>query len=377
MIWLMQHPWLLFLLTALVSAGVCGLLIPLAAPLGWMDHPDARKRHKRVTPLIGGAAIFIAMVMALWLAPVNEWSAELFYPAVLLGGFVLLLTGLIDDMRHLSALIRLLVEAGACLWLIRYTGLRLDDFGPLFTANALDLGWLAEPITVFAALGVINAFNLIDGADGIAGSIYVLAAGAMAAFAGWNGDSAMSVFLGVTSAAVIGFLVFNARLPWNRRARTFLGDSGSLLLGFVLAWGFIRLGSGPNRAFMPMTAVWLFAVPLLDTSTLIWSRWREGRSAASADQHHLHHALLRAGFTVGQTWGLISLFALALGGIGVLFQFSGLPGYLSFYSFIALAFVYYLYIKHSWASRVFLGHRFVRANLELDEGLVPMVLLKP
>lgn len=373
MLWLMQHPWLLFLLTALVSAGVCWLLIPLASPLGWMDHPGPRKRHERVTPLIGGAAIFIAMVIALWLAPLNEWSAEHFYPAVLLGGFVLLLTGLIDDLRQIPAPIRLLVQAGACLWLIRYTGLRLDDFGPLFTANALDLGWLAVPITVFAALGVINAFNLIDGMDGIAGSIYVLAAGAMAAFAHWNGDSAMSVFLGVTSAAVIGFLVFNARLPWNRRARTFLGDSGALLLGFVLAWGFIRLGSGPDRAFMPMTAVWLFAVPLLDTSTLIWLRWRGGRSAVSGDQRHLHHAFLRAGFTVGQTWGMTLLFALALGGIGVLFQFSGLPGYLSFYSFMALAFAYYFYIKHCWASRQFLGRRFVRHDLKVDEGHAPLL----
>ncbi len=373
----MQHPWPLFLLTALVSAGACWLLIPVALRLDWMDHPDLRKRHKRVTPLIGGAAIFIAMVIALWLAPLNEWSADVFYPAILLGGLVLLLTGLIDDLRRISALVRLLVQAGVCLWLIRHTGLRLDDFGPLFTASALNLGWLAVPITVFAALGVINAFNLIDGMDGIAGSIYVLAAGAMAVFAGWNGDPAMSIFLGVTSAAVIGFLVFNARLPWNRRARAFLGDSGTLLLGFVLAWGFIRLGSGPDRAFMPMTAVWLFAVPLLDTSTLIWSRWREGRSAVSADQHHLHHALLRAGFTVGQTWWMISLFALGLAGIGVLFEFSGLPGYLSFYTFIALAFVYYSYIKHSWASRQFFGRHFVRDELKIDEGHAPLYLIKP
>lgn len=375
--WLMHHPWQLFFLTTLVSAGVCGLLIPLASTLGWMDHLDPGKRRIRVTPLIGGAAIFIALIAALWLVPLNELSVELFYPAVLLGGFILLLIGLIDDLREIPAPIRLLVEAGACLALIRYTGLRLDDFGPLFTANALDLGWLAVPITVFAALGVINAFNLIDGVDGIAGSIYVVAASAMAGLASWNGDSAMFLFLGITSAAVIGFLAFNARLPWNRRARTFLGDSGSLLLGFVLAWGFIRLASGPDRAFMPITAVWLFAVPLLDTSTLILSRWRQGRSAASGDHRHLHHALLRAGFSVGQTWGIISLFALALGGIGVLFQFSGLPGYVSFYTFVALAFVYYFYIKHSWASRQFLGRHFVRRDLKVGAGHVPLVLLKP
>jgi len=136
----------------------------------------------------------------------------------------------------------------------------------------------------------------------------------------------------------------------------------------LLAWCFIRLGNGANRAFMPMTAVWLFAVPLLDTTTSIWRRWRAGRSAFSADQNHLHHAFLRAGYSVGQTWAGITALALALALFGVGFELSRLPEWLSFYTFIVLAFVYYFYMKHSWATQCFLGRHFIHHDFIIEDG---------
>jgi UDP-GlcNAc:undecaprenyl-phosphate GlcNAc-1-phosphate transferase len=119
---------------------------------------------------------------------------------------------------------------------------------------------------------------------------------------------------------------------------------------------------------MPMTAVWLVAVPLLDTSTLIWTRWREGRSAIIADQRHLHHAFLRAGFSAGQAWLAISLLAIALGAAGVGFELAGVPDYLSFYSFMAFAFTYYFYLRHSWAAQRFLGRHFIHHDFVIEEG---------
>ncbi len=161
--------------------------------------------------------------------------------------------------------------------------------------------------------------------------------------------------------------MLNARLPWNARARVFLGDSGSLMLGLVLAWCLIKLGSGPERAFMPMTAVWLFAVPLLDTTTLIWRRWGEGRSAFSADQNHLHHAFLRAGFSVGAAWAGMMAFSLVLAGIGAAFEFSFLPDYFSFYTFMLIAFIYYFYMKHCWGAQRFLGRHFIHHDFTIEE----------
>jgi UDP-GlcNAc:undecaprenyl-phosphate GlcNAc-1-phosphate transferase len=278
---------------------------------------------------------------------------------MLMGAGALLLTGLIDDLYELSATLRFLLQVGICLLLVKFGNARLEDLGQLFSGNVLQLGWMSIPITVFAAMGVINSFNLIDGMDGLSGTLFLVAAGGMALFAALAGSNALLWLLVLSMASVLGYLSLNARLPWNEKARVFLGDAGTLMLGFLLAWCFIRLGSGPRRVFMPMTAVWLFAVPLLDTSTLIWRRWREGRSAFAADQNHLHHAFLRAGFSVEQTWARIFLLALALAVLGIGFELSRLPEWLSFYTFMLVAFTYYFYLKHSWATQRFLGRHFI------------------
>lgn len=264
-------------------------------------------------------------------------------------------------------MIRLLLQILACMFVLRFTGWYLEDFGPLFSTAVVELGWAALPITVFAVLGVINSFNLVDGMDGLAGSLFLLGALGSMAFAIPSGNLDMAWFLALAVMAVLGFLLLNARFRWNRSARVFLGDAGSLMLGFLLAWSLIRLGGGENRAFMPMTAVWLIAVPLLDTASLIWRRWREGRSAIHADQNHLHHLFLRAGFTVEATWGSIVGFASFLAGIGVLIEVTNLPNWLSFYTFMLIAFSYYFYLKHCWSAQKFLGRHFIHHDFEIDE----------
>jgi len=365
---LTQYPGWIMVLSGLLSAVVACLMAPLAHKLGWVDHPDLRKLHEAATPMTGGVAVYAAIAVGLALRT-DRWSGtEPFLLWLLLGGLGLLLLGLIDDLRDLSAPLRFVLQSGICLLMIHFAGVRLDDFGQLFGNGVLRLGWLAVPITVFAALGVINAFNLIDGMDGLAGGIFVVAAGGMAGFAFRSGDSSSGFFLLLAVAAVVGFLALNAPLPWNHKARMFLGNSGSLFLGFLLAWCFIRLGNGDQRAFMPMTAVWLFAIPLLDTTTSMWLRWRDGRSPFSADRVHLHHAFLRAGFSVAQTWLAIILLALLMAGVGALFEFARLPAYPGFYLFMAFALAYCWYMKHSWAAQRFLGRHFIHHDFSIDAG---------
>ena len=315
------HEWWLLPVTTLITALLALLLIPLVSKAGLVDHPSHRKVHDSVTPVTGGLAIFITLTAAVfWTMP-----ADRFVMALGAGGLLMTITGIADDRLNLSAVLRFLIQIGACLIMILYADVRLEDFGRLFYDEALTLGWMSAPVTIFAAMGVINAFNLIDGLDGLAGGIFLVAAAGMALFAAQAGQGALLWFLLLSIAAVLGFLLLNARLPWNEKARTFLGDGGSLLLGFILAWCFVALGSDHNeagtRAFMPMTAVWLLAVPLLDTTTLMWSRWRSGRSAFSADQNHLHHAFLRAGFSVGETWMNIILLAVMLAGLAFCSRF--------------------------------------------------------
>lgn len=347
------------LFSLVLSAVMCAVVIPLAYRTGLVDHPGARKVHEVATPLAGGPVLLIVLLAFI----VTTGADSRFLQALAVGSILLFTVGLIDDLRDLPAAVRFLVQIAACLVMVYHADLRLLDFGRLFWDDVLETGPLNVLITVFAAMGVINSFNLIDGMDGLAGSIFIVAAAGMALFAGQASQLQMLSLLGVMSFGVVGFLLWNARLPWNPRARLFLGDSGSLMLGFVLAWCFIALGTDQpyvsERAYMPMTAVWLVAVPLLDTSTLIWQRWREGRSAFSADQHHLHHAFLRAGYSVGQTWLALTGLALACAGVGVTFELAGAPDYLSFWTFLTLAFAYYFYMRRTWAQQRFLGRHFI------------------
>jgi len=354
---------LVFPAMIILSAGLALALIPLARRVGLVDHPGDRKVHQHPTPLTGGPAIFITLALYLFWQLADDPFAQ----AVLAGGGLVFLAGLADDRRHLSPWVRIIVQVTACLVIVYWGGVRLGDFGQLFTASVLGLGPIAVPITIFAALGVINAFNMIDGMDGLSGGIFMVATAALALYAGFHGAAHLHWMLVAALSAVLGFLLLNARLPWNPRARVFLGDSGSTLLGFLLAWSFIALGNDFNetgrRAYMPMTAVWLFAVPLMDTSTLIWRRVRGGRSPLSADQHHLHHAFLRAGYSTGQAWFGIIAFAVALAAVGTLFEISGLPDYFSFWAFVAVAMAYFLAIHHTWVHHRFLGRDFIDEEL--------------
>jgi UDP-GlcNAc:undecaprenyl-phosphate GlcNAc-1-phosphate transferase len=359
-----QHWWVLPLV-AVATTVISLALIPLARKMALMDHPGERKVHQTVTPLTGGLAIFIVLLAAVvWVIP-----SDSFLQGLGLGCLAMVITGIADDQRHLSPVTRFLAQIGACLIVVLGANVYLQDFGHLMWDGVFSLGWFAVPITLFAAIGVINAYNMIDGMDGLAGGIFLVSSAGLCLFAILSGQGALAWFLLFAMASVIGFLAINGRLPWNGKARVFLGNAGSLLLGFVLAWLSIVLGSGDQRAFAPMTAVWLFAVPLLDTTTLIWWRWRSGKSVFNADQHHIHHAFLRAGFSVSTTWWLIVLLASFFAGVGIAFELYNVPEFVGFYCFIGLAFCYYFYMKRSWRLQKFLGRDFVYGEFDVEAGL--------
>lgn len=354
-----MHHWWLFPVVSIGTMVLILALMPLARTVGLVDHPGHRKVHEAETPLAGGPALYavIGTLLALH-SPGHRFEQALFT-----GISLVFMVGLVDDRRHVSPLVRFLVQVAACLVMVLGAGVQLDDFGRLFFDFVLELGWLSIPLTVFAALGVINSFNMVDGLDGLAGGVFLVAATALGLYAGFAGAVNMHWVLLVSIAAVFGFMLLNARFPWNGRAQVFLGDSGSTMLGFILAWCFIALGSPYNEsgqpAYMPMTAVWLIAVPLLDTATLIWRRWRAGESALEADQHHLHHAFLRAGFSTGQAWLGIMLFAIVLALLGAFFEASSLPDYFSFWAFMAVSLSYYWYMRRTWDIQRFLGRDFI------------------
>ncbi len=350
--------WAVMLTSAGISLVLCVLLIPLARRISLLDHPSDRKVHISPTPLVGGLAVYFALVIVTWqMAPYSPEALPFLAACALI-----LITGMLDDLHELSPITRFMVQIVCCLIMIFASKVVLTDFGSLMWDGVFSLGFLSVPVTIFAALGVINAFNMMDGIDGLAAMIFVIAGAAMAWLAFSAGFNFNAGLLLTAVAAVLGFFVLNARFPWNKKARVFLGNSGSAFLGLFLAWQFIDLGNGDDRVFAPMTAVWLLGVPLVDTIRLMFHRWKRGGSSLAADQYHLHHAFLKAGFSVNQTVigiGILVLFTTAVGIVGHLRAW---PEYLMFYGYIAFGLGYLYIMRLCWKHGRFLG-RDVAANL--------------
>ena len=355
---MVYEPWFTLLATTAASAALCFLLMPSARRIGLIDHPSDRKVHVSPTPLTGGLAIYIALAAAILIA--TTYGSESL-PLVAACG-LMVITGMLDDLHELSPHTRFATQIIACCIMIFANGVVLTDFGSLMWNGVLYLGWLSIPITIFSALGVINAFNMMDGIDGLSSVIFIIAGASMAWLASGAGQSVNAGLLIISVAAALGFFLLNARWPWNGKARVFLGDSGSAFLGLFLAWQFIDLGNGDDRAFAPMTAVWLLAVPLVDTVRLMTQRWRRGESSMDADQYHLHHAFLKAGFSVNQTVAGITILVLITSAIGLAGEILDWPENLMFYGYITFGLMYLAVMRHCWTNGRFLG-RDVAPNL--------------
>jgi len=344
-------PWITLLATAGLSLVLCLILMPITIKLGLIDHPSERKVHENPIPMAGGPAIFLAMVIAITMAtPYNPQAIPL-----LIACLLMLVTGTLDDLHELSAGLRFILQIIACFIMVFYSDIVLTDFGSLMWNGVFHLGWTSVPITIFAAIGVINAFNMMDGIDGLSSMIFIIAGAAMAWLALQAGQAFNASMLIIAVGAALGFFLLNARLPWNKRARLFLGDSGSMFMGLFLAWMFIDLGNGEDRAYTPITAVWLLGIPLLDTARLMAHRWRRGQSSMEADQYHLHHAFLKSGFSVVQTVAAITILVLFTTTIALAGHILAWPEYWMFYGYLAFSVAYEVIMYRCWHRGKFLG----------------------
>ncbi len=313
-----------------------------ALMLGVVDVPGGRKHHHGAIPLVGGLGMFGGLALIALLTGTFFGTQAAFFAAMSL----LVVTSFIDDRSGLSPRRRFALQAVAALIMVYGADIRLTNFGDLFGFGDVTTGRFAAPITVFAVLGVINAINMIDGVDGLAGGVSLIALLVFSAFAAAGGFLALTL-LPPLVCAVVGFMLFNLRTPWRSHASVFMGDVGSVLLGFSLAWYAVDLAQA-RHAFTPITAIWIVAIPLMDTTALMIRRVRKGRSPFSADREHLHHILLRAGFTPGQTVAIVYVLSLLLAAYGVAGWSQGVPEYVMFYTFMALFGLYYYGVHRAW-----------------------------
>jgi len=320
-----------------------GVLARYAHRFGMIDHPGGHKHHRDPVPMVGGLAIALAMSLMVALSSRALSGAHL---VLLLAALAMLAIGVADDRYRLAPRTRLLAQAAVAALLALSGGALLADLGALLDGTrSLRLGWFAWPMTVFSVVGVMNACNMSDGMDGIAGGMVALAlAGALLLGAGVTPVSELTV-VAVLLGALLGFLAWN--LPVLRSARAYLGDGGSLLLGTLLAWVLVSFSQGELRAFAPVNALWLYAVPLIDTVSVMWRRIADGRSPFQPDQRHLHHMLLRRGATTRGACAVV--LTASLGGVLVAILATRLawPEPAMAAGFLALALVHHLSMRRA------------------------------
>jgi len=296
---------------ALLSTPIVGRIARFA---GLVDHCSPRKVHTLPVPRIGGLAI-IAPMLAMSTAAIlldNAIGQELRSNltqviALLAGGVFIAAVGLIDDIRSLPPSVKFAGQIVAGLGVCAF-GIRIDSI-TVSGVFAINFGWMGWVITVLWIVGITNAVNLIDGLDGLAAGISAATCGVIAVLSFYNGQPVMAVLMLALLGSLTGFLRYNFH-----PARIFMGDCGSLFLGFILA------GASVLCAMKSATIVGLalpglaLGIPIFDTLSSVVRRFLERRSICTADRSHIHHRLLESGFR--QPHIVIAMYAVTLAATG-------------------------------------------------------------
>jgi UDP-GlcNAc:undecaprenyl-phosphate/decaprenyl-phosphate GlcNAc-1-phosphate transferase len=326
----MLASFVIFAVATAAGLGLTPLVIRLAGVWGLFDTPQGDRRvHTQPLPRVGGVAVFGAMGIGLFvMGLLSLRGGELltgppgFIFGVLFGGGIIFATGLVDDLRGLRPLTKISAQLVAAGVVYAY-GFRIDVMS--FGANTeIALGWLSLPATIFWVVAVTNAFNLIDGLDGLASGIAMVALGTTLVVAATLGN-AETVVLGLALfGALLGFFRYNVS-----PARIFLGDSGSLFIGFMLAVLSVHGSYKSATAVLILVPLFALAIPLLDTSLAILRRWLRGVPLSQADGRHIHHRLLAVGLTHRHAVVVLHISAGVLAVLGLSLVFAPPPAIVS------------------------------------------------
>ena len=320
------------LLAPVVAALLSLALIRPARRFGLLDHPGGRKAHEQVTPLVGGLAIFLAFVglnVVAGALPGNSLS-------LLAAMLVTVVIGVLDDAHEVGYRSKFFAQIAAALILASGTSVHMTHFGNLLGLGEIDLGKWTVMVTVLSIIGLMNAVNMIDGVDGLAGSVLLPPMLVYAAVAALHGEGRTAFELLLLAGATAGFLAVNLRTWWRARALVFLGDTGGLVLGLLLAWYSMVLAGRPGAPIYPIEAVWIMGLPLLDMGSVMLLRMIQRRSPFAADRQHIHYVLLDGGYSVNQVVALMTAVSAGLGLAGVLAHRMAVPQVVLFAAFLAL-----------------------------------------
>lgn len=320
------------------------LLMPFAAHVGLVDKPSSRKQHQGNVPLVGGLAMFGAFAFSTLILGEPMFNYRSLFAAM---GFLVFI-GILDDIYDLSPFRKTIGQMVAAIFMTSWGGLYVSELGDLFGLGGVHLKDWAIPFTIVCVLGLINAVNMSDGLDGLAGGIVFIALALFGIAALSAGHVVQAKLIFLLAAVLLGFILLNMRFPWRPRAVVFMGDSGSMMLGFALTWFAVGLTQNSNPAISPVTAVWILSLPLLDMGSVMLRRAIKGRTPFVADREHMHHMLLRSGYSESQVVWIILSCAAILGGCGLAAWYFRVPDSVMFYGFMVLFAVYFYAQEHAW-----------------------------
>ncbi|OLS37826.1 glycosyltransferase family 4 protein [Bacillus sp. MRMR6] len=289
------------------------LVKKLAFKIGATDKPNQRKVHSRIMPRLGGLAIFISFLIGILISNPSEALYGEYHLSIVIGGLIIILTGMLDDVKEISPKVKLAGQLAAAAVVVIYGGLKVDFINLPF-GGIIDFGYLSIPLTMIWIIGITNAINLIDGLDGLAGGVSTIALFSIAGMSFIMGNDYVTIIALIVAFSTIGFLFYNFH-----PAKIFMGDTGALFLGYII--GVLSLLGYKNVTFISLIIpVIILGVPISDTFFAIIRRLVNKQPLSAPDKSHLHHCLLRAGFSHSQTVMLIYAMAVVFGLVAFIFS---------------------------------------------------------
>ena len=330
-----------------VTLALLFLLSILAKKIGLLDHPSDRKRHQSPTPLVGGIAIAVSILLINFYFGFLNSEHEVMMTTMI----AVVLVGVVDDYFDLKASRKLIIQIYAASLVVMLGGLKVTYLGNLLGFGSINLPvYMQVLFTVIALVGLMNAMNMIDGIDGLAASISLISIIGFFILSFLINDAYHLQSVMVFGSAVIAFLVLNFRFTDKQRAKVFLGDAGSMLLGFLLTTLAIHLSRDQTIPVTPIAVVWIVALPLMDMARLILTRWKSGSGPMTYGRDHLHHILLKMGYSVRQVVLVMVGLQTAFVVIAIISALYYIPDYLMFYGFIFTLIAYCLGV--TWIDRM-------------------------
>lgn len=312
-----------FLISTLTAAALTPLIRQLAIKYGLLDHAHgSRKVHGKPIPRLGGVAIIIAFMAPLLALAFFETSVGQLIQenrtqaiALLIGGLAIGALGLYDDIKGAGAKQKFTVQFIVATAMY-YAGYQVENIATPFS-GPLSLGVFSMPLTVLWIVGVINALNLIDGLDGLAGGVAMFAIGTTFVIAFRRGDAILVMYMACLGGAVLGFLFYNFN-----PASIFMGDSGSMFLGLVLAVSSMQASQKASTTVAVLVPIIVLGFPIADTLVAMVRRAIQGRPIFAADREHIHHKLLGLGLSHRKAVLVLYAACILLAGTALLLSFA-------------------------------------------------------